>query len=175
MHLRLCYWRTLNRLDEVLGSLDLTARQYLFLKALEENGPCSSRAVCDLLSVTPADVTGLSTRLERKRFVHRVRSMEDRRRVILEVTDSGRKALEQARKKREKLVDSLIGSMSPGDFRITLKGLEKMLQVVSQEPVGAKATSKGALPGTPSAASSETERSLRSVPTPSAGSVRAGR
>ncbi len=113
-----------------MGAMDLTARQYLLLKALDEQGPLGSRTICETLLVTPADVTGLSTRLERKHYVHRIRSLEDRRRVTLEITDSGRKALENAGKKRDRVVDSLIQSMTPLEFRMTLKGMGRMLSVL---------------------------------------------
>ncbi|MDE1820476.1 MAG: MarR family transcriptional regulator [Euryarchaeota archaeon] len=135
-NLRLCYWRTLNRLDETMAGIDLTARQFLFLKALEEDGPSNARKLCEVLFVTPADVTGLSSRLERKGYVRRVRSVEDRRRVILEITGPGRKALEQARRLRDRLVDSLISSMPFHDFRQMIDGLGTILRTLSAEPTG---------------------------------------
>ncbi len=174
MYLRLCYWRTLNRLDDVLGGMDLTARQFLILKALEENGPCNARSLCTMLSVTPADVTGLSTRLEHKRFVRRVRSMEDRRRVILEITDTGRKALDHAGRKRDKLVDSLISSMPASDFRTLLRGLEQMLEALGYPVRAGKPSDPAMLSGTPAPAG-ESQRQSRGAPTPSAEPARAAR
>lgn len=129
-HLRLCYWRTLNRLDEELEDCSLTARQYLLLKAVDEEGPLNARAICQKLLVTPADVTGLANRLERKKFLQRIRSIEDRRRVILEITPSGRKALLRARRQRDRLVDSMIHAVPATEFRATMRGLGKLLHAL---------------------------------------------
>ena len=124
---RLSYWKILKRLDKTLESSSLSARQYLLLDALGTNGPMNARRLGEALAVTPADVTGLTARLERKGLVRRLRSESDRRLVILELTDAGAKAVEAARRDRDRLVDSLITSMTPNEFRMMLRGLSRII------------------------------------------------
>jgi DNA-binding MarR family transcriptional regulator len=123
---RLSYWRILKRLDKVLERSSLSARQYLILSALRQDGPTSARKLGEKLAVTPADVTGLTSRLERKALIRRVRSESDRRLVILELTDAGSRAVEAAARDRDELVDSMISSMSPNEFRMMLRGLARL-------------------------------------------------
>lgn len=130
--LRLCYWRTLNTLDGTLSSNSLTARQYLLLKALEEFGPLHAQELCRRLFVTPADVTGLSDRLVKKELIRRRRGSDDRRRVILEITETGRRSLSEARRRRDKVVDSMIRAMPPAEFKALMRGLGRILEVTSQ-------------------------------------------
>lgn len=129
-HVRLSYWKILNRLDKTLERSSLTARQFLLLNALGESGSMNARKLGEVLSVTPADVTGLTARLERKGLVRRTRSEADRRLVILELTDSGAAALEAARRDRDQLIDSLITSMSPQEFRTMVHGLSRLIHTL---------------------------------------------
>ena len=77
-----------------LACLDVTPIQYATLKCLwEENGQMPSQ-LAESLNLDSSTVTGILGRLEDKGLIKRSFRMDDRRKVIVHLTDSG-KALEQ--------------------------------------------------------------------------------
>ncbi|EQD71243.1 Bacterial regulatory protein, MarR [mine drainage metagenome] len=125
-YLRICYWRVLGELDRRLEETGLTARQFLLLRVLEEGGPVNASAVGQRLSVSPANVSGLVDRLERKHYLKRNRWADDRRKVQLEITPEGRKAFRRARRDRELLLRAVFDGLSLRERRMLVKGLAKM-------------------------------------------------
>ncbi|HEV8255767.1 MAG TPA: MarR family transcriptional regulator [Casimicrobiaceae bacterium] len=76
-------------LDEELAPFDITAAQYVILVNLA-NGVDSASGLCKGVSYDPGAMTRMIDRLERKGFVRRVRSPEDRRVVNLALTEEGK-------------------------------------------------------------------------------------
>ena len=74
---------------------DISLRQLAVLEQIASNGATPGE-IARSLSVTPAVITGLIDRLERRGFVRRLDSQFDRRRVHLELTISGDDARVQA-------------------------------------------------------------------------------
>ena len=76
-----------------LACLDVTPIQYATLKCLwEEDGQMPSQ-LAETLNLDSSTVTGILGRLEDKELINRSFRMDDRRKVIVHVTDAG-KALE---------------------------------------------------------------------------------
>ena len=125
-YLRVCYWRVLGELDRRLEETGLTARQFLLLRVLAEGTPVNARTMGQRLSVSPANVSGLVDRLERKRYLKRSRSAEDRRKVLLEITPEGRKSFRRARRDREILLRVVFDGIPLRERRMMVKGLRKM-------------------------------------------------
>ncbi|MET8339398.1 MarR family transcriptional regulator [Streptosporangium canum] len=59
------------------------------LDLLRRLGPLAAGEIAEHSGLTPASVSGLIDRLERKGFVRRIRDTEDRRRVIVEIRHDG--------------------------------------------------------------------------------------
>lgn len=68
----------------------ITPTQSGVLRILLEQGPLSSAGLSRRLFVTPANITGVVDRLEKKKLVTRTRQQEDRRVVLISLTDPGR-------------------------------------------------------------------------------------
>lgn len=68
----------------------LTGPQSMVLRKLVDGGDMSSADLSRKLYVTPSNITGIIDRLERKELVQRVRKIEDRRVVLIALTDKGR-------------------------------------------------------------------------------------
>lgn len=77
------------------GDQRLSLRQLSALTMIE-NEQTTLGDVARRLMVTPAVVTGLIDRLERRGYVRRINSTDDRRRVLLALTDEGRAAADAA-------------------------------------------------------------------------------
>jgi DNA-binding MarR family transcriptional regulator len=81
--------KLLEALDEELAPFDITAAQYVILVNLA-NGVDSASGLCKGVSYDPGAMTRMIDRLERKGFVRRVRSPDDRRVVNLALTEEGK-------------------------------------------------------------------------------------
>lgn len=78
--------------DEAVGErLELNAAERHTLSFLF-SGPQPAGAIAAAVSLTPAAVTALIDRLEARGFLKRERSVEDRRKVMVEITEKAREA-----------------------------------------------------------------------------------
>ena len=76
--------------DEAVGvrlGLNMAERHCL---GLLHGGPQSAGAIATATGLTPAAVTALIDRLEARGLLTRTRSLEDRRKVVIEATDAAR-------------------------------------------------------------------------------------
>lgn len=76
-------------LDQELQPLDITAAQYVVIVNLANAQSRSIAALCKTLSYDPGAMTRMIDRLERKCLVRRLHSLEDRRAITLELTETG--------------------------------------------------------------------------------------
>ena len=68
----------------------VSAPQLNCLMTLFKNGPLPPSKIARHILVESSTVTGIIDRLEQKGYVKRTRSSEDRRKIFIELTDSGR-------------------------------------------------------------------------------------
>jgi DNA-binding MarR family transcriptional regulator len=87
------------------------------------------------LNVTPAVVTGLIDRLERRGYVRRVASVFDRRRVYIELTTAGEDVRDHAEDQLAKGLEDLLSKLSDDEVAALEDGLRVMEKVMaSVEP-----------------------------------------
>ncbi len=87
------------------------------------------------LNVTPAVVTGLIDRLERRGYVRRVASVFDRRRAYIELTTAGEDVRDHAEDQLAKRLDDLLSKLSDDEVTALEDGLRVMEKVMaSVEP-----------------------------------------
>jgi DNA-binding MarR family transcriptional regulator len=78
---------------ELLRRRNLTAPQLATLRQLRRKGPLSAGELARGISVSQATVTGIVDRLEHRGMVTRARDPEDRRRVVIDLTDAAREVV----------------------------------------------------------------------------------
>lgn len=74
----------------MVKTIGLSNPQCLVLKSIDTNGASSLAVLSRFLNVTPANMTGLVDRLEKKGLVRRARKEGDRRVTIVELTETGK-------------------------------------------------------------------------------------
>ncbi len=74
----------------------LTASQLLLLRIVCDAGPKSIGKIAQRLNLSQATATGLVKRLEKRGLIDKIRDTSDRRRMIIDITPSGRRLLEGA-------------------------------------------------------------------------------
>jgi DNA-binding MarR family transcriptional regulator len=81
---------------ELARTYGLTAPQLICLRELDRRGPLLSGQLARDVSLSPATVTGILDRLERRDLVLRERRPEDKRQILLRLTDEGRRVAREA-------------------------------------------------------------------------------
>jgi DNA-binding MarR family transcriptional regulator len=125
-------YKALNRRtgEELLG---MRFKPYMTLGYIRDHPGATQQELESALFMDANSVVLILNELEAARFSIRRRDPNDRRRHLVEITESGRKALERADKAREGLEDEILGDLS-ADERTTLRRLlEKVLESLYSE------------------------------------------
>jgi DNA-binding MarR family transcriptional regulator len=113
------------------GENRLSLRQLSALTMIESE-QTTLGDVARRLMVTPAVVTGLIDGLERRGYVRRINSTDDRRRVLLALTDEGRAAAESVSSQLRADLASALGTFSPGELEQLDESLALLRPVASE-------------------------------------------
>ena len=106
--------------EELLG---VTLRQLMLLSYLRwSHVPALQQQLCEYLWMDPNNCVLLLNELEERGFVERRRDAADRRRHVVDITDAGLRALEQAERAQESIGDQLFAGLSDEE-RATLRSL----------------------------------------------------
>jgi DNA-binding MarR family transcriptional regulator len=119
------------RTDEQL--LGMRFKPYMTLGYIRDHPGTTQQELESSLFMDANSVVLILNELEAAQFSIRRRDPSDRRRHIVEITASGRRALERADKARESLEDEVLRDLS-GDDRDTLRRLlERVLESLYSE------------------------------------------
>jgi DNA-binding MarR family transcriptional regulator len=136
---RLNRWAEARAVQPEMGG-DLSLRQLSALSVIEDE-TTTLGDVARRLMVTPAVVTGLIDRLERRGYVRRVSGGTDRRRVHLALTEEGRAASGLVQGQLIHELARHVASYGPDDVR----SLERGLDVLARLATDLESTAPGSL------------------------------
>ena len=114
----------LAQLEERLAPLELNAGDYLVLVMLANDVADTASQVCSVIAHDPGAMTRKIDALEKRGFVRRVRSAEDRRAIKLELTPEGKKLYPKA----VAIAVGLANEALDGFSKAELKQLEGLLK-----------------------------------------------
>ena len=113
--------------EELLG---MRLRQFLVLSYLRERSPARQQDLCETLMLDANNCVLLLNELEINGWTERKRDPEDRRRHVVELTDTGREALERGRRAQGTLEGEILAALDDDEraqlqelLRKTLAGL----------------------------------------------------
>ena len=127
----LSLWRTYDRLkaieDELFGEWQITSQQYNVLRILQAAAPDSvpTLQISNRLISRAPDITRMLDKLQQNGWVRRVRTEEDRRTVLVEITTEGLELLEKLQEPVKSLHVSQLGHLSPTDRSTLCRLLQK--------------------------------------------------
>lgn len=124
----------LNRhLRKELAPLGITAGQAALLHAIRTNPRIGVRELALREGVSAPAMSAHLDRLETAGLVRRARSLEDRRRVVLEVTEQGLRTLRSARARRTAWLAARLKRLAPAELEAledALAPLRRLLEDV---------------------------------------------
>jgi DNA-binding MarR family transcriptional regulator len=116
--------------EELLG---MRFKPYMTLGYIRDHPDTTQQELESALFMDANSVVLILNELEAARFSIRKRDPNDRRRHIVEITESGRKAIERADKAREGLEDEILGDLSADERKTLRELLERVLQNIYSE------------------------------------------
>lgn len=117
-----------------LKVLDLTYPQYLVLLVLWQFGSLSVHEIGEHLLLESNTLTPLLKRLEEKKFIHRNRSADDERVVMVSLTEKGQRLKSDAIHIPEKIINSFRNdSISTAEITDLQKTLHKLICVLGEQ------------------------------------------
>ncbi|MBD5526357.1 MAG: MarR family transcriptional regulator [Lachnospiraceae bacterium] len=105
---------------------DVTTNDMHVIEAIGMDGAKNMTSVARLLEVTTGTLTIAVNSLVKKGYVDRVRSEEDRRVVLVSLSEKGRKAYLHHRKFHEQMIESVVAQLTEEEQRILEKALTKL-------------------------------------------------
>ena len=117
--------------DQRLKKYDLTLEQLFVLKQLSANDGQIQSQLCEGVGKSPANVTRILDRLQKKGTVCRKNNPDDRRSTIVLLTEAGERMLEDVRSSFEVYRSEVVAGISPEKQKIAIDVLKKIQENVS--------------------------------------------
>lgn len=140
-------FRNINTIEEQAirsGSFkDMTTNDMHVIEAIGLGEPKNMTSVAKMLMVTTGTLTISVNSLVKKGFVERVRSEEDRRVVLVSLTEKGRKAFRDHQQFHEEMVSSIIRSLTEEEQVILQKSLGNLSEFFRARALASDAKSEG--------------------------------
>lgn len=115
---------------------DVTVKQCMALQILHDE-PLAVGALADRMGVTPGATTRLVDGMLGRGWLERRRDPDDRRRVLLELTDEGRDEAEQLRGITEEVVAEVVEELPEGERSTILSALRSVREAFERTDVDA--------------------------------------
>lgn len=115
------------------GNLEVSIPQLRVLAFISRNPGTSLSAAADDLAVTPATASNLVDRLVKRGYVSRVEDPAERRKVLLNLTDSGAKHFELCRQFAQASIKALIANLPPAKLAKIKDGLGILKEAFDEE------------------------------------------
>jgi DNA-binding MarR family transcriptional regulator len=125
-----------NHVERVLKPFDLTGEQAHILKNIDISAGRSQNELCELVDKTPANITRILDRLEKKNLIIRRDNPEDRRSSLVFQTSAGARLSASVAKLFEQLSAEIERDISPEDiagFRNVLAQIDTNLDRLSDQ------------------------------------------
>lgn len=106
---------------------DVTTNDMHVIEAIGLDTAKNMTSVAKTLEVTTGTLTIAVNSLVKKGYVERVRSEEDRRVVLVSLSDKGKKAYLHHRKFHEDMIEAVVSEMSEEEQRVLEKALIKLI------------------------------------------------
>ncbi|EOS58549.1 MULTISPECIES: MarR family winged helix-turn-helix transcriptional regulator [Paenibacillus] len=106
--------------------LGLTGPQFHTLMLIAKKSNCNVSYLADKLEVKPSAITVMVDRLVQSGFVERRHDEQDRRAVLLSVTERGAEVLAEARKKSREVLKTHLSVLSQQELEMMITILEKL-------------------------------------------------
>ncbi len=129
-HIRLVLWKAAKAIEMVdrssIAGTGLQLSEFAIMEALLHKGPLPISNIGDKVLLTSGSMTAAINRLEKKKFVRRMRDMSDGRIFHVHLTEVGRVVIKRAYEKHAANLEEVAGALSPGEQDELVRLLKKI-------------------------------------------------
>ena len=119
--------------SERLVRMGISMAQLHILYTLQRNGEMPMSRLAEVLHVSLSNATGLIDRIEERGFIERTRVPEDRRIVLIQVTDAGRRMLEEVDAISSDLLRSVFGRIGRSQLATVGRAMAELRRGLEEE------------------------------------------
>jgi DNA-binding MarR family transcriptional regulator len=112
---------------------NLTGPQLILLNEIAKSGEVAIGALAMTVNLSNPTTSGIVDRLEKRALVVRTRGSDDRRKVFVGITETGRKTLGSAPPPLQAQFIGQFGQLKPEEQRNILSALEKVALMINAE------------------------------------------
>lgn len=109
----------------------ITPSMLATLSSVERHGPLTMSELCAVEQVQPPSMTRIVAALAEAELVTRTTDEDDRRVIRVEVSSSGRRLLERARRRKEAYLAKALRGLEPGEIE-TLEAAAAILERLTE-------------------------------------------
>ncbi len=122
---------------KLVKRVGLTGPQLIILREIAAKNDISPGAIANAVSLSQATVTGILERMEKRKLLTRKRSENDKRRIMVRLTDLGRQTVENAPPlMQESFVDRFAG-LQEWEQTLILSVLQRLVVLMEAKTVDA--------------------------------------
>ena len=114
-----------------LGELELTLPQAQALRVLRR-GPVTTGQLAEELQISAPAITQLTDRLCRKELIERRAAADDRRCVIVALTETGRRLVDEFCRRRGEVLEGALARLSEAEQRQAVEVLGKVVRALGE-------------------------------------------
>ncbi len=107
---------------------DITNNDMHIIEAIGRTSSKNMSTIAKTLSVTVGTLTIAINNLVKKDYVRRVRSDQDRRVVLISLTEKGRKAYDHHKNFHQQMIDSIIKEFPEEEMAVLVKALKNLTE-----------------------------------------------
>jgi DNA-binding MarR family transcriptional regulator len=126
----------IDQYQKQLTELELTLPQAQALRVLRR-GPLLTGQLAAELRISAPAITQLTDRLIRKGLIERSATEDDRRCVIIALSEEGRRLVDSFRQRRRKIFNEALADLSESERRQAFEVLEKVVKALESYESGA--------------------------------------
>lgn len=122
--------------------LNCTKNEMFVLMLMYRNSEVNMSQIADYLGVPLNTATGIVTRMENKGMVTRIRSQEDKRVVLLVLTEAGKGQVKSMVESELFYGQKVLAALTPEEVTLLAKVFDKVIHILQEEkkPEGSKAS-----------------------------------
>lgn len=122
------------RLSQVSG---LTGPQAILLTELQKSGPIPVSTLAKRVSLSHATVTDILNRLAKREMVARARDQEDKRRILISLTEAGAAVLQESPALLQERFVREFGKLADWEQTLILSSLQRIAEILEAESLDA--------------------------------------
>jgi DNA-binding MarR family transcriptional regulator len=122
---------------QLFKRVGLTGPQLVILQEVSRHGEVTAGEIARAVSLSQATVTGILERMEKRGLLARQRSERDKRRIMVRITEPGRKILDEAPPLMQEAFVEKFSSLQAWEQTMILSALQRLVSIMDATTIQA--------------------------------------